>query len=109
MGRKRKEIGAGNVKGPAGSQVTQLPDGTLCIGNDCSRIRIPPKGDVELDLSDCPEDVRKTILKKYLNEGGVQVGIKITKSENTTEGLGNAITKLAETVGVKPCDGNDKK
>ncbi len=44
--------------------VTRLPDGTVCIGDGCAVLRIPPKGDIEIDLAECDDDVKHTIVDR---------------------------------------------
>lgn len=33
--------------------------GELCIGSDCVSIRVPEKGPIQVDLSECDESTRK--------------------------------------------------
>jgi hypothetical protein len=50
-------------------QVTQLEDGTVCIGDGCMTVRIRPNSrEVDIDASDCDTEV-KHHLSKALVEG----------------------------------------
>jgi hypothetical protein len=49
------------------SSITRLPDGTVCVGDGCARLKIPPKGNIELDFSECPEDIKKTIAGRVID------------------------------------------
>ena len=60
---------------PDGTGIRQLPDGTICIGSECAEIRIPPKGDVEIDLTRCSTEVKNAVLKKFA-DGPVRTGYK---------------------------------
>lgn len=73
---RERELGADPnlVPGAPGSRpstpsITKLPDGTICIGEGCSVIRVPPQGNIEIDLSDCPEDVRGQIVRRVAIDG----------------------------------------
>lgn len=58
--------------------ITKLDDGTICIGDQCSVIRIPPKGDIEIDVSQCPDEVRELIARK-VGVDGVSTGYKASR------------------------------
>ena len=48
--------------------IRKLDDGTICIGEGCSILRIPPTGDIQIDATQCPDDV-SDIISERLNQG----------------------------------------
>lgn len=66
---------AGDVhrKAPA---IQHLPDGTICIGSGCVVTRIPPTGDIQYDVRDCPDDVADALDKRLAEGAGVDFKMK---------------------------------
>ncbi len=62
--------------------MTTLPDGTVCIGNDCLVVKVPPKGkgNVTVDLGECPDDFKRAVVEKIGIEGA-SADFKVTKDE----------------------------
>jgi hypothetical protein len=48
-----------------------LDDGTVCIGNECMVVKIPPKGkgNVQIEVGECPEEVKEKLAYKVGVEG----------------------------------------
>jgi hypothetical protein len=83
MARKRNAQDAGQDAGSAeptvigeptvvsieSKSITRLDDGTVCIGDGCSVMRIPKTGNVQLDISKCPDDVKALIAKRIGVDG----------------------------------------
>jgi hypothetical protein len=42
--------------------------GELCVGNECVKLRVPDKGDIEIDLKDCPDEVRKRFAARLIGD-----------------------------------------
>jgi len=53
---------SGDAK-PVSESLYRDADGNLCIGGECIRVKLPKdSGDpIEVDLSDCPDDVKKAL------------------------------------------------
>ena len=62
------------------SSITTLEDGTICVGNDCMVMRIPPTGNITLDLGECPDEVKEKISRKIGIEG-VATDFRIKSSD----------------------------
>lgn len=61
--------------------VTQLPDGTVCIGEGCMVLRIPPNSDqIDIDVTDC-DDIAKQALMKAVGIEGRATAYSITKKK----------------------------
>jgi hypothetical protein len=66
--------GAGPSKGPTSEDArkthstTVLEDGTVCIGSGCSIVRIPPTGDITVDVREC-DDATAELVRKRLDSG----------------------------------------
>jgi len=48
--------------------ITELDDGTICLGQGCSVLRIRPSGNLELDATKCPERIAAR-LEERLRDG----------------------------------------
>lgn len=71
MERKKADIPTGpqRITTP---NITKLPDGTICVGDGCSILKIPPKGNIEMDFSECPEEVKKIIINRLTEGAGTE-------------------------------------
>ncbi len=50
--------------------IVRLPDGTECIGAECAILQINPKGNVELDLTDCDDVVKDALIEAVKRGAG---------------------------------------
>lgn len=56
------------------ASITKLPDGTTCIGDGCTKLKIPPKGkgNIEIDFSECPPEVKKELTDRIIEGAGTE-------------------------------------
>jgi len=59
---RKKRAGKGEASKPESQSMYRDEDGRLCIGNECVSLKLPEgDGPIEVDLSECDEDVKKAI------------------------------------------------
>lgn len=57
------------------SAITRLPDGSICINGECFRPVIKPNGDIAIDASNCPDEIKELIVKSCVAGKGLQWNI----------------------------------
>jgi len=83
-GAAREDSAGGSEPGGTSRKthaIQRLPDGTLCIGEGCTIIRIPPSGDIQIDARDCPDDVADVIRERLDSGAGADFKLKQKRSQ----------------------------
>lgn len=66
MGKKSvSEDGAGKPTADGAgkpTEITQLPDGSICINGACFKTEIRPNGEIVQDAADCSDELKARIL-----------------------------------------------
>ncbi len=59
--------------------ITRLADGTVCIGAECSVVRVAPTGTIEIDVRECDDEVQQLVNSALDKGAGAEVKTRSVK------------------------------